>query len=476
MIVMKFGGTSLQDAVCIRRAVDIVKQHRSRRPVVVVSAIGRTTQALVDLGQTALADGHRATAPLLNDLLDHHRIILGGFDVDADTAAETERGIDELGQNIARLLEGVSLLQQLTPRTQDAIIGHGERFSTLLFAAAAGVAGLNAVRVDATTVMITDERFGMARPHRDELRARAHAILRLRARAHAILRPLIEGDSIPVIEGFVGATREGVPTTMGFEASDYTASLLGAALEAEEIQIWTDVGGILTTGSAEIENVMSISELSFEEAAELSFFGAKVLHPRTIDPAAERNIPVRILHSLHPERAGTTIFGASARWGGAVKSIALEEDIVLVRVSSQRAVPVHRTLEFVGKMLDRHEVSPHLLSVSGHRVVFAVARTSKLDSVLGELGESLEVSREESCVIVSLVGADAGTAGIAARAMGSIGDRPILLMSYGTSDDSVSLVVSAADAHGALEKLHEEFFGDALPEGGFTLVDREVHP
>jgi len=435
--------------------------------VVVVSAIGRTTQALVDLGQTALADGHGATVPLLNDLLGHHRTILGGFDVDANTAAEADRGIDELGQNIARLLEGVSLLQQLTPRTQDAIIGHGERFSTLLFAAAAGVAGLNAVRVDATTVMITDERFGMARPHRDELRARAHAIL----------RPLIEGDSIPVIEGFVGATREGVPTTMGFEASDYTASLLGAALEAEEIQIWTDVGGILTTGSAEIENVMSISELSFEEAAELSFFGAKVLHPRTIDPAAEQNIPVRILHSLHPERAGTTIFGASARWGGAVKSIALEEDIVLVRVSSQRAVPVHRTLEFVGKMLDRHEVSPHLLSVSGHRVVFAVARTSKLDSVLGELGESLEVSREESCVIVSLVGADAGTAsGIAARAMGSIGDRPILLMSYGTSDDSVSLVVSAEDAHGALEKLHEEFFGDALPEGGFTLVDREVHP
>jgi len=465
MIVMKFGGTSLQNAVCIRRAVDIVKQHRSRRPVVVVSAIGRTTQALVDLGQAALAGGHRATAPLLNDLLD--RIILGGFGVDADTAAEIERGIDELGQNIARLLEGVSLLQQLTPRTQDAIMGHGERFSTLLFAAAAGAAGLNAVRVDATTVMITDERFRMARPHRDELRARARAIL----------RPLIEGDDIPVIEGFVGATRDGVPTTMGFEASDYTASLLGAALEAEEIQIWTDVGGILTTGSAEIQNVMSISELSFEEAAELSFFGAKVLHPRTIDPAAEQNIPVRILHSLHPEGAGTTIFGASARWGGAVKSIALEEDIVFVRVSSQRAVPVHRTLESVGKMLDRHEVSPHLLSVSGHRVSLAVARTSKLDSVIGELGESLEVSREESCVIVSLVGADAGTvSGIATRAMGSIEDRPILLMSYGTSDDSVSLVVSAEDAHGALEKLHQEFFGDALPEGGFTLVDREVHP
>jgi aspartate kinase len=465
MIVMKFGGSSLQNAVCIRRAVDIVMQHQSRQPLVVVSAIGRTTQALVHLGRTALADGPNGAAPLLEELLHHHRALLGDLEVTPDMAAEAERGIARLGQNIAGLLEGVSLLQELTPRTQDAILGHGERFSTLLFAAAAGHAGLDAVRIDATKVIITDDRFRAARPDRDEIRARAQATV----------QPLIEGHRIPVIEGFIGATPEGAPTTMGFEASDYTASLLGAALDAEEIQIWTDVRGILTTGCAEIENVLSIRELSFEEAAELSFFGAKVLHPRTIDPAADRNIPVRILHSRHPEGAGTRIFGAPPQADGAVKSIALIEDAILVRSRSQRPVAVHRTIGFIGATLDRHEVSPHLIAVSGHRVVFAVAGESKLETVLGELAETLEVSREEGCVIVSLVGADAGnTLSVAARATETMGEIPVLLMSYGASDTSVSLVVSEKNVPEVVVKLHREFFGDGIPEGVFARADEEV--
>jgi aspartate kinase len=467
MIVMKFGGTSLQDAVCIRRAVDIVMQQRSRQPVVVVSAIGTTTQALLELGRTALADGPDAAAPLLEGLLDHHRTILGDLDAPPDATAQAERGIGELGRNIARLLEGVSLLQQLTPRTEDAIMSHGERFSTLLFAAAAGATGLDVVPVEATTVMITDARFRMAQPDRDELRARARATI----------QPLIEGHRIPVIEGFIGATREGAPTTMGFEASDYTASLLGAALDAAEIQIWTDVGGILTTGRAEIANVLSISELSFEEAAELSFFGAKVLHPKTIDPAVERNIPVRILHSRHPEGAGTTVFGAPAQTSVAVKSIAVNEDVTVVRVGSQRPVPVHRTMWLIGETLDRHEVSPHLLAASGHRVVLAVAADTKLDTVLEELGETLEVSREGDCVIVSLVGADAGNApSVAARATRAIGDARLLLMSYGASNTSVSLVVSEKDVEEVVVKLHGEFFGDGIPDGAFARAGGEVSP
>jgi len=349
MIVMKFGGTSLQDAVCIRRAVDIVTQRRGQQPLVVVSAIGTTTQALLALGHTALADGTAAAAPLLEGVLDHHRTVLGDLAVAADTAAQTERGIGQLGHNIARLLEGVSLLQQLTPRTEDALMSHGERFSTLLFAAWAHHSGLDVVPVDAATVIITDARFRMAQPDRDELRARARATI----------QPLIEGHRIPVIEGFIGATREGTPTTMGFEASDYTASLLGAALDAAEIQIWTDVDGMLTTGSSDVEGVMSIRELSFEEAAELSFFGAKVLHPKTIDPAVERNIPVRILHSRHPQGAGTTIFGAPGQAGVAVKSIAVKEDVIVVRVRSLRPVPMHRTMWLIGETLDRHH-SPSL--------------------------------------------------------------------------------------------------------------------
>lgn len=467
MIVMKFGGSSLEDAICIRRAVDIVLQHREERPVVVVSAIGKTTQALVQLGHTALSNGLTAATPLLDDLLQHHRTVLGDLGVAADIAAEIDRGIGRLGKNIARLLEGVSLLQELTPRTEDAIIGNGERFSTLLFAAAAGNAGLDVVRVDATKVIITDARHRMARPDRNEILARAAATL----------QPLIEAHRIPVIEGFIGATNEGTPTTMGFEASDYTASLLGAALGASEIQIWTDVPGILTTGSPGIENVLSIRELSFDEAAELSFFGAKVLHPRTIDPAAEGNIPVRILHSRHPQDAGTTIFQAPAHVGSAVKSIALKEDVIVVYASSPRPVPAHRTMAFLGKTLDRHEVSPHLLTVSGHRVGFGVAAQAGLDVALVELSKTLQVSREENCVIVSLVGSDTGRApDIAARAIETIRGIPILLMSYGASDTSLSLAVLGKDAHEVVVKLHREFFGAGIPDTQIAQADGEVRP
>ena len=467
MIVMKFGGSSLKDTHCIRRAVDIVAQHRDEQPVVVVSAIGRTTQALVRLGHTALTEGFPAAELLLDDLLQDHRTLLGDLHVDPQPAAEIESGIAQLGENIARLLEGVSLLRELTPRTEDAIIGQGERFSTLLFSAAASSAGLDVERVDATKVIITDDRFRAARPDRDEIVTRART---------AFL-PLLETRRIPVIEGFIGATPEGTPTTMGFEASDYTASLLGAALDASEIQIWTDVPGILTTGRSGVEGVLSVAELSFDEAAELSFFGAKVLHPRTIDPAADRNIPVRILHSRDPEGTGTKIFGAPLRTGGAVKSIAVEKGVLLVRADSPRPVPAHRTLGFLGKTLDRHEISPQLLSVSGHRMVFAVSGSRNLHTMLGELGGRLEVSRKEDCAIVSLVGADTGTApAVLTRATEVMGDIPILMTAQGVSDTSLSLVVSEADVQEVVERLHGAFFGEGFPDGTSAREGEEAYP
>ncbi len=361
----------------------------------------------------------------------------------------------------------MSSFSRETPRTEDAIISHGERFSTLLFSAAAGNAGLDVVRVDATKVIITDARYRMARPDRTEILARVPATL----------RPLIEANRIPVIEGFIGATHKGTPTTMGFEASDYTASLLGAALDASEIQIWTDVQGILTTGSPGIENVLSIAELSFDEAAELSFFGAKVLHPRTIDPAADRNIPVRILHSRHPEDAGTTIFGTPEDLGSTVKSIVLKEDVVVVHASSPRPVPAHRTMAFIGETLDRHEVSPHLLAISGHRVGFGVAAETEIGAVLGELSETLQVSQEEGCVIVTLVGSDTGKApDVAARAIETIRGIPILLMPYGASDTSLSLAVSERYSQEVVVKLHREFFGAGKPDTQFAQADGEVQP
>ena len=462
MIIMKFGGTSLQDADCIRRAVHIVAQRRDQRPVVVVSAIGRTTRTLLRVCEMALADGAETAGGQLEELAGHHRAILADLGIEQSAQASAWNAMARYLDDIRQLLQGISLLRQLTPRTEDAIIAHGERFSTLLFAAAARDADLDVAPVDATTVMITDSRFRMARPDRTELNSRARATI----------LPLVEQGRIPLIEGFIGATRDGVPTTLGFEASDYTASLLGAALDASEIQIWTDVGGMLTSGDPRVENVMSIRQLSFDEAAELSFFGAKVLHPSTIEPAAEKNICVRILHSRFPDGCGTTIRAAPESAGVAVKSIAVKENIIVINLRSRQPAPIHRTTRSVGEALDRHEVSAHLMASSGSRVVLALDVDQQLDHLLQELGETFEVSPTENCVIVSVVGEDIGrTPGVVTRAASVLEHIPLLMVSYGASDSSASFVVSKDDVDEVVMMLHRELFGESAPSDIFVPTE-----
>ncbi len=459
MIVMKFGGTSLQDADCIRQAVHIVAQHRDQRPVVVVSATGATTRTLLRVCETALADGAKTAGGQLEKLASRHRAILADLGIEQRAQASAWNAMAQYVDDIRQLLQGISLLQQLTPRTEDAIISHGERFSTLLFAAAARDANLDVAPVDVATVMITDSRFRMARPDRTELNARARVTI----------LPLIEQGRIPLIEGFIGATRDGIPTTLGLEASDYTASLLGAALDASEIQIWTDVGGMLTSGDSRVENVMSIRQLSFGEAAELSFFGAKVLHPRTIEPAVEKNIRIRILHSRYPDGCSTTILAAPKSAGVAVKSIAVKENIIIVNLRPHQPAPIHRTTWSVGEALDRHEVSAHLMASSGNRVVLALDVDQQLDHLLQELGESFEVSPTENCVIVSVVGEDIGrTPGVVTRATRALEHIPLLMASYGASDTSASFVVSKDDADEVVMMLHRELFGESAPSDIFV--------
>ncbi len=465
MIVMKFGGTSLQDAESIRRAVGIVKSHQDRQPLVVVSAIGSTTKALLHLGDIALNDGVDAAHTPLEGVAQRHRDILKELN-GASPGSSADDTISTHVSDITRLLQGISLIQELTPRTQDAIIAHGERLSSLLFVAAARDAGLDAVSIDARGVVITDARFRAARPDRAELGDRARNTI----------APVIAKDRIPVVEGFIGATRDGITTTMGFEASDYTASLLGAALDATEIQIWTDVDGMLTTGHPQVEGVRSIRELSFDEAAEMSFFGAKVLHPNTIEPAVEKNIPVRVLHSGCPGAAGTTISGAARSARGVVKSIAVQEDVVIVRLRPHNATPIHRTLWSVGETLDRHEVSPHLMASSGSRVVLVVPATQNLDRVLAELDETLELSARENGVIVSLVGQDVTTIPkIVSRATKVIKHVPILVAPYGASDTSVSFVVPPESVDSVAMEFHRLFFGGEVPDGVFVPTEQKAH-
>ena len=322
---MKFGGTSVGDAACIQRAAAIVEQQRDRSAavgaVVVVSAAAGVTRGLLELGAHAAARRHDAVRVEVDDLQARHHRMRRELGLDDAADGEVRRHLDERFAELDNVIGEVESAADYSPRRQDAVISFGERLSSVLLAAALRRTGLPVQQVAAQQIIVTDARFRAARPDKPAIERRARA---------TVAAAVAAGDVV-VTEGFIGSTVAGEVTTMGFEASDLSASLLGAALDAREVQIWTDVPGMLSTGHAAVAEPRLVPRLTFDEAAELALFGAKVLHPETVSPARDKGIPVRILHSRNPAGAGTLITGISGAAHPAgdartVKSIAVTED------------------------------------------------------------------------------------------------------------------------------------------------------
>ena len=357
------------------------------------------------------------------------------------------------------------MLRELTPRIQDAIVSYGERLSVHLLTAAAEARGLDAELVDAREVMRTDSRFGKARPDAGTLALRCQDLI----------APVLGAGKIPIIEGFVGATDEGEPTTLGRGGSDYSAALLGAALGADEIQIWTDVDGMLTADHRLVPEGKKIRELSFAEAAELAYFGARVLHPATI--AVSRNIPVRILNSRRPSASGTTIASRARKSGVAVKSIATKKGITLIDVKSLRMLMAHGFLRSMFELFDRHEVPVDLVSTSEVSVSLTVDSVEKISAIVAELEQFSEVTVERGCAIVCLVGEEIrSTPRIAARTFGALGDINVRMISQGASEMNLSFIVREGDADESVKRLHREFFTGIDQPEVFESVDTEMVP
>ncbi len=334
MVVMKFGGTSVQDAACLRQVVSIVAAHRGARPLIVVSAVAGVTRQLLRLGEMAAA-GHAADVTAAHDdVRGRHLDTLRDLELGDPTYGAVRRALDDLFAALRAIVDKIMRQAAYPPRMQDAVMSFGERLSSTLLVAASAEAGLPAHHVDAATFMITDDRFRSARPHPAEIRRRARTLI----------VPAVAAGKLVITEGFIGATDRGVATTMGFEASDLSASLLGAAIDAAEVQIWTDVPGMLSAGHAAVQAPLVVPRLTFDEAADLALFGAKVLHPGSIEPARDKGIPVRILQTSNPAGEGTWItddlevavhreagLGAAGRREtgappGVVKAIAVTED------------------------------------------------------------------------------------------------------------------------------------------------------
>jgi aspartate kinase len=449
VIVMKFGGTSLENAEAMKRAVDIVARERERAPLVVLSAIAGATDTLLRLADTALSGNTRAAQEVLTELTSRHRWILFDLGLPREQQRDLAEAIARQAEELENFVRGVVLLRELSPRTRDSFACHGERLSSLLFSAAAEARGLPVALVDAREVVVTDATFGKARPDLE--------LLTLHAQEK--LGSMLAGGRIPITQGFVGATRDGTATTLGRGGSDYTAALLGRALSAEEIQIWTDVDGMLTADHRLVPEGMKIRELSFAEAAELAYFGAKVLHPSTIEPAMARDIPVRILNSRRPASPGTTITAASRKTGVAVKSIAAKKGITVVHVHSLRMLMAHGFLRAIFEVFDRHQTPVDLVATSEVSVSLTVERVEALPPIVEELSRFSQVTVESGNAIVCLVGEEIrSTAGIAARAFGALPGINVRLISQGASEINLSFVIREEDVAEAVRSLHREFF------------------
>jgi aspartate kinase len=465
MLVMKFGGTSVKDADAIRRLTTIVARARTagtrthaavRGPLVVVSALSKVTDALLALSAGAASGGaNSAQAAGLGAAIEalrvRHHEVAAGVVRDAGHLATLVAAIDADLAELATLVHALSVVPDASPRLHDAIAAIGELLSSRIVAAALEQAGLPASWVDARTVLVTDGEIP-ASPLMDETRARC--VERL--------LPLIARGRVPVLGGFIGATASGVTTTLGRGGSDYSASVFGVGVGASEIQIWTDVDGMLTADPRVIAGPRPLPRLSFAEASELAYFGAKVLHPSTITPAVAEEIPVRILNSQRPDVPGTLITrdGAPPDADGApmLTAIACKRDVTVIDIVSTRMLMAHGFLRRLFEVFERHRTAVDVVTTSEVSVSVTIDDVRRIDEIVRDLSAFAEVSVTGEMALVCAVGERLRTdPSLSARLVGALDGFPLRMVSQAGSRRNVTFVLPQADLVEAMQHLHERF-------------------
>lgn len=454
MICMKFGGTSVQDAQAIDRIAAIVRERLPENPVVVVSALAKITDQLLAMASAAGAGDRNKALELSRAARERHYStaseLLGtsGF---AQIHPELEGDFNALDD----LLRGIVAVGELTLRTTDNVAGFGERISSKIVAAAFSLRGINATSVDSRKCLVTDANFGRAIPQFEETTARLAEIV----------GPLLARGRVPIMGGFIGSTREGIPTTLGRGGSDFTAAIVGAGLDATRIEIWTDVDGMMTTDPNLCPDAKRIKTISFEEAAELAYFGAKVLHPATLLPAIQKNIPVLVLNSRNARNEGTRITATAPRSKSIFKAIAAKKRITVVDVVATRMLMAHGFLKSIFDVFARHRCPVDMVSTSEVSVSVTVDSNESIAAIAADLEKLADVKYEGRKAIVCLVGENIrNTPGIAARVFGAIPDVTIQMISQGASEINISFVIDEADVPQVVSRLHRTFFSEVDPE------------
>lgn len=454
--IMKFGGTSLEGATAFKNAAGIVCDRQALRPVVVVSAMSGFTDALLGSVPQAFETGFVEAATTLEKHLDRHRRV-----IEALLRQEAQRMLALVDQSRVEITE---LLRRAAAEVgdananegrnqrkffEDAVVSYGERLSAAMLAAVLTENKVRSRDVDARHCIITDNEYGCAAP----LMAETFRNTQKR------LQPLIESSCIPVLGGFIGSTATGETTTLGRGGSDYTAALIGAALEAKEIQIWTDVPGVLTADPRLVSHARTVPHLSFEEAAELAYFGAKVLHPKTLHPAIERDIPVRICNSRAQEGGSTLVVGESKKSPQTVKAIAHKTGVTTVQVTSTRMLGAYGFLRALFEIFAEHKTAVDVVTTSEVSVSLSLDETSALPAIVEKLEKLGSVTIEEGRAIICVVGEGLrSTPGIAARIFSTISDINVSLISQGASRINLTFAVEEARVRETVARLHKEFF------------------
>ena len=447
MIVMKFGGTSVQDKAAVRRVIEIV--GRETRPrLVVVSALSKVTDGLLEIARLAEQRDAVAAGKAVRALQVRH-VELAGVVGAAELRATLLKELDATFAELAAMVGALGVVGEVSARSRDTIVATGEVASSRILAAALEDAGQPSRWLDPRELLVTDGTHGAALPDR------AATDARLRAN----VQPQLEAGRVGVTGGFVGASAEGLTTTLGRGGSDYSAALFGAGLAAQEIQIWTDVDGMLTADPRVVEAPRVVSRLSFDEASELAYFGAKVLHPSTILPAVERNIPVRILNSWRPDGAGTLITAQSETQGTRLTGLASKKDVTVIDITSTRMLMAYGFLRRVFEVFERFRTAVDMVTTSEVSVSVTVDDRRNLDAIVQALSEFSEVSIEGDLALLCAVGDSLqGAPEIAARVVGVLEEVPLKMISQAASRRNITVVLRQSDLPHAMQRLHEEFF------------------
>ncbi len=451
VVVMKFGGTSVEDAAAIRRLIAIVKSRMSSQRVVVVSALARVTDQLLESGQAAAA-GHLGSAlAIVRNIYVRHEQLADEL-VDGAPHDALDRELRREFQELESLLHSLETSRQFDLRLQDHLLGFGESLSSKLVTAALCEAPIRAMHVDARSCIVTDGRHGQANPVWETTNRRLQDVL----------GPLLESGSVPVMGGFIASTHDGIPTTLGRGGSDFSAAIVGAALGAARVEIWTDVDGIMTTDPKVCPDAQVIRKMSFDEAAELAHFGAKVLHPSTLAPAMRENTPVYVLNSRRPEGEGTEIV-ARARTGNTVRAITTKRKVAAVEIQSPQGVGAE-VLGAVYAAFDQHSCPVDLMAASLGRVWLLVGSTAPLPGIAADLQGVAEVRWENHRVLVCLVGENIRRQPeVASRIFAAVSDMDVRVVCQGASDRTISFLVEESKVDESVRRLHGMFFPQSEP-------------